>query len=88
MPKFLNYHYKISERSQRIFVSFYVYDINGFFEWIDVVSYAGRKLNKDGNKMKDKFISGLPSNIFQSPAAAATCWACSLMQLFMMSDVG
>jgi len=48
------------------------YDFNGYCKWIDVVSYAGRKLGKDGNKMKDKYISGLPSNIFQSEKTAMT----------------
>lgn len=37
------------------------YTITGFFMWAEMVTSHGRKLGKDGNQMRDKFVEGLPS---------------------------
>ena len=42
------------------------YTAEGYFKWVEIVSYAGRKLNKSGNQMKQKFIDGLPERIFSN----------------------
>ena len=44
------------------------YSLDGYFQWNQAVLSHGRKLGKNGNSMKDKFIDGLPT-FFQSEKA-------------------
>ena len=39
---------------------FIPYDSDGWFTWGDIVYEVGRKLSRDGQKQKDKFLEGLP----------------------------